>query len=95
MSEEKLTANEIAIAVLGWLSTEPEMMNRFLNLSGLGADDLRPLVLDSGFQAGLLDFVVSHEPSLLAFCSAYGLLPEEVSAAWQQLSGPVYGGTGA
>ncbi|MCO6186017.1 DUF3572 domain-containing protein [Rhizobium sp. L1K21] len=71
------------------------MMGRFLSLSGLEAEDMRALVSDRGFQAGLLDFVMAHEPSLLAFCSAYGLLPEEVNAAWQKLSGPVYGGTGA
>ncbi len=95
MSKEKLSADEIAIAILGWLSTEPDMMSRFLSMSGLEAEDLRAIVADSGFQAGLLDFVMAHEPSLMAFCSAYGLLPEEVNAAWQKLSGPIYGGTGA
>ncbi len=86
---------DIAIAILGWLSNEPDMLGRFLSLSGLDATDLRPLVSDRGFQAGLLDFVMAHEPSLNAFCSAYGLLPEEVQSAWQKLSGPLYGGTGA
>ena len=95
MKEGPHKADEIAIAVLGWLSTEPEMMARFLSLSGIDAMELRALVNDSRFLAGLLDFVVAHEPSMMAFCSAYGFLPEEVNAAWQKLSGPIYGGTGA
>ncbi len=95
MPEEITAPDDIALAVLGWLSNEPEMMNRFLSLSGLEATDLRSMVSDSGFQAGLLDFVMNHEPSLIAFCSAYGLLPEDVNNAWQKLSGPQYGGTGA
>ncbi len=94
-NQKMAKGQEVAIAVLGWLSTEDEMMNRFLAMSGLDAMDLRSLVSSRGFQAGLLDFVMAHEPSLMAFCSAYGYLPEEVQRAWQQISGPQYGGTGA
>ena len=95
LTKDARDAEEIAIAVLGWLSTEPEMMNRFLSLSGLEAMQLRGLAGDRDFLAGMLDFVVAHEPSLNAFCSAYGFLPEEVDIAWRRLSGPTYSGAGA
>ena len=33
-------AEETAVAVLGWLAGQPELMSRFLALSGLSADGL-------------------------------------------------------
>lgn len=80
--------DEIAIAILGWLANEPDMLSRFLSLSGLGPHDLRAAIRDSGFHAGLLDFVMQHEPSLIAFAEASGYEPERVAAAWARLSGP-------
>lgn len=82
------SAQETAAAVLGWLATEPDMLGRFLDLSGLRADQLRQAVDDSGFLAGMLDFLMSHEPTLMAFCAATDIKPEAVVSAWQALSGP-------
>ncbi|MCL6706655.1 DUF3572 domain-containing protein [Pseudomonas sp. R2.Fl] len=82
-------ALEVAAEVLGWLAGEPDMLSRFLALSGLRADQLRQAVNDPGFLAGLLDFVMGHEPSLMAFCEATGTRPEIVAAAWHKLSGPM------
>jgi len=86
--EETVDPKETAIAVLGWLAGEPDMLSRFLALSGLQADQLRGAVNDPGFLAGLIDFVMAHEPSLMAFCEATGAQPETVAAAWHRLSGP-------
>lgn len=80
---------EVAAEVLGWLANEPDMLSRFLALSGLRTDQLRQAVNDPGFLAGLLDFIMGHEPSLMAFCEATGTKPETVSAAWHKLSGPM------
>lgn len=64
------------------------MLGRFLALSGLEASQLRQSVDDSGFLAGMLDFLMGHEPTLMAFCAATDTRPETVVAAWRQLSGP-------
>lgn len=80
---------ETAIAILGWLATEPDMLSRFLALSGTTADQIRGAANDPGFLAGLLDFIMAHEPSLMAFCDATGTKPETVAAAWHKLSGPM------
>lgn len=88
-------ADEIAVAILTWLGQEPDMLSRFLSLSGLDAGDLRQFSRSPGFAAALMEFVMAHEPSLMAFCSQSGLAPETVAAAWARLSGPQYGGTGA
>jgi hypothetical protein len=79
---------ETAAAILGWLAVEPDMLSRFLALSGLQADMLRQAANDPGFLAGLTDFLMSHEPDLMAFCAATDTKPETVAAAWQHFSGP-------
>lgn len=88
-------ADEIAVAILTWLGQEPDMLSRFLALSGLDAGDLRQFSRSPGFAAALMEFLMAHEPSLMAFCAQSGLAPETVAAAWAKLSGPHYGGTGA
>ncbi len=80
-------AEETAAAVLGWLAKEPEMLGRFLALSGMQADQMRDAVDDSGFLAGMIDFLMGHEPTLLAFCEATDIKPETVAAAWQHYAG--------
>ncbi|RYC17622.1 DUF3572 domain-containing protein [Ciceribacter ferrooxidans] len=79
---------ETAIAVLTWLAGEPEMLGRFLALSGTRADQLRQAINDPGFLAGMLDFLMGHEPTLIAFCDASGIAPETVVKAWRHYSGP-------
>ncbi len=81
-------ADQTAVAVLGWLADEPDMLGRFLALSGLEAGQLRQAVNDPDFLAGMLDFVMAHEPTLLAFCEASGTKPEDVASAWRHLSKP-------
>ncbi len=84
-------SHEIAVAILGWLASEPDMLARFLALTGLQPNMLRQSVNDPGFLAGLTDFVMSHEPDLMAFCEATDTKPEDVAAAWHQFSGPGLG----
>lgn len=79
---------DVAIQVLAWLADEPDLLSRFLALSGLSHDDLRHSATEPGFLAGLLDFIMGHEPTLLAFCQASGFPPETVAAAWAKISGP-------
>lgn len=81
-------AEETAVAVLGWLANEPDMLSRFLALSGLQPGQLRQAVGDSGFLAGMLEFLMQHEPTLMAFCSATGTKPETVVAAYHQYVRP-------
>lgn len=79
---------ETAVAVLGWLAGEPDMLSRFLALTGLEPGQLRSAVADPGFLGGVLDFIMGHEPSLMSFCEATGTMPEAVVSAWQHLAGP-------
>ena len=80
-------AEETAIAVLVWLAGEPELMGRFLALTGLEAGNLREAAKEPGFLAGVLGFLMSHEPTLMDFSAATGTRPEAVARAFHALGG--------
>lgn len=82
------SADETAIAILSWLAGEPELMSRFLALSGSDLGSLRKAAADPGFMGGLVAFLMDHEPTLMAFCAATQTPPEEVVRAHQAFSGP-------
>ena len=80
-------AEETAVAVLGWLAGQPDLMSRFLALSGLSADGLRQAASEPGFFGGLLAFLMNHEPTMMAFCDETDIGPERVAAAYHALAG--------
>ena len=80
-------AEDTAIAVLVWLAGEPELMGRFLALTGLEAGNLREAAKEPGFLAGVLSFLMNHEPTLMAFCASTGTKPETISRAFHALGG--------
>jgi hypothetical protein len=80
-------AESIAISALTFLSETPELMQRFLALSGIEASGIREAAAEPHFFAGVLKFFLAHEPTLLAFCEAQGIEPQSVSEALMQLPG--------
>ncbi len=83
-------AEETAVAVLQWLAGQPDLMSRFLSLSGLTVEGLRKASTEPGFFGGLLAFFMNHEPTLMAFCADTGTRPEQVAAAYRSLAGDAY-----
>jgi hypothetical protein len=88
MKANSSTAEETAAAILTWLAGEPDMLGRFLALSGVQPTQLRSAINDPGFLAGMIDFLMQHEPTLLAFCEATETKPEAVMAAAHHYSKP-------
>ncbi|MET3599206.1 DUF3572 domain-containing protein [Martelella mangrovi] len=84
-SENTAPDNELAIAILVWLSGNPDMLNRFCALSGVEVGQLRALTEDPGFERAMIGFIAGHEPTLMAFCNDNDIAPETVSRAWQKL----------
>jgi hypothetical protein len=82
------STDETAIAILSWLASEPELLSRFLALSGTDLGSLRKATGDPGFMGGLVAFLMDHEPTLMAFCAATQTPPEDVVRAYQAFSGP-------
>jgi len=81
-------AEATAVAVLAWLANEPDMLSRFLALSGVQPGQLRQAVNDPAFLAGMLEFLMQHEPTLMAFCAATETKPESVVEAYHRYAGP-------
>jgi hypothetical protein len=89
MSEETAESGpeSVAVAALAWIAGNDDMLNRFLALTGIGAEQIRQAAAEPGFLAGVLDFLLAHEPSLMAFCNETETDPEVVSRAREQLMG--------
>ncbi|WP_062015871.1 DUF3572 domain-containing protein [Aureimonas sp. AU4] len=75
----------IAIDALGFIATDPKLMNRFLDLSGIEADGIRQAAAEAGFLVGVLDFLLANEPDLITFDHATLNSPDVVQMARQKL----------
>lgn len=74
-------AEQIAIAALAWIASDPDRLGRFLGLTGLDPRGLREAAAEPAFLRAVLDHLAGHEPDYLAFSAARGLAPERVEAA--------------
>jgi hypothetical protein len=79
------SAEILALEGLGWLAGQDEALDRFLAVSGLDPAGLRAAAGSPGTGLAVLEFLLAHEPFLLAFCDATGTLPQAVHAARHRL----------
>lgn len=79
------SAEEIAVAALGFVAGDPELLSRFLAITGIQPSMIRAAASQPGFLAGVLEFVLAHEPTLVKFCEQTGVQAERVAPALQAL----------
>ena len=84
---EPETALAIGIQALEFLAADPMQLQRFLDLSGIEVSEIRTAAANPAFFAGLLDFLLGHEPTLLAFAAQAEVSPGAIGAARETLSG--------
>ena len=82
---DRQAAEELAVAALGFVAADPELLPRFLALSGIDAGEIRRAAAEPGFLAGVLEFILAHEPTLDAFCATTGAEHARVPAALRAL----------
>lgn len=85
-----MTADEahlIAIRALSFVAGDPTLLPRFLALTGIEGHQIRQAASEPGFLAGVLGFILAHEPTLLAFAEAEKLPPASVAQAKRALPG--------
>ncbi|KAB2863677.1 MAG: DUF3572 domain-containing protein [Bauldia sp.] len=82
---DREAAEGLAIAALGFVASDPVLLPRFLAITGIEAGQIRQAAREPGFLAGVLQFLMAHEPTLSAFCEAGGSRPAEVAAALRAL----------
>ncbi|MEN3791853.1 DUF3572 domain-containing protein [Fulvimarina sp. MAC3] len=83
------TANPEAIAIdgLSFIASDEDLFMRFCGITGLTASEMRAAASEPGFLAGVLDFILAHEPTLMAFSDQSGHAPQTVAAASHRLPG--------
>lgn len=74
-------AETIAVSALAFIAADGELLPRFLSLTGIEAHQIRAAAAEPGFLAGVLQFVLAHEPTVLRFCEESGIAPERVACA--------------
>jgi hypothetical protein len=78
-------AEALALSALAATFTDERRAQRFLDLSGIGTDELRERAGDPDLLAALLRFLEGHEPDLLDVADAIGVKPQELVAAREEL----------
>ncbi len=75
----------VALAALAATLGDERRAQRFLDLTGIGTDELRQRAGDPILLAALLAFLEAHEPDLMAVASAIAIEPRVLVAARHQL----------
>ncbi len=85
--QNSINGEDIAIRALGWIAGNEPMLHRFLDLSGIDASQIRQAAQEPAFLAGVLTFILAHEPTLNEFAEAENLHPSVVGKALRSLPG--------
>ncbi|MBT3493456.1 MAG: DUF3572 family protein [Rhodospirillaceae bacterium] len=88
MNEEQ--AKIIALQALTFLVGEEDILQRFMDLSGSDATDLRQRADDPAMLAGGLDFFLGNEAQLLDMCAAMEIAADAPARARRSLAGGQY-----
>lgn len=76
----------MALSALGWVLSDDRRAQRFLDLTGLGPDELRASIGERSTHLAVLDFLCSHEPDLVGAAEAQGISPASLVAAREGLA---------
>ena len=78
-------AEALALQALAATLTDERRARRFLDLTGLDADELRARAGERSLLAAVLAFLEAHEPDLVAVAQAIGTKPEKLILARAEL----------
>lgn len=78
-------AEAIAVAALSFIAGDPVLLPRFLAITGIEAGQIRLAAREPGFLAGVLQFILDHEPTLMSFATDANIAPASVGAAMRSL----------
>jgi Protein of unknown function (DUF3572) len=71
----------LAVQALSFIAEEPQSLSRFLDTSGISADEIRTAAAEPGFLAGVLAYMLADETLLRAFADRAGIDPAAVARA--------------
>lgn len=77
----------VALAALAATLSDDRRAQRFIDLTGIGTDELRQKAGEPSLLAALLRFLEAYEPDLLAVSAELGVRPQDLVEARQKLEG--------
>jgi len=86
--QQQEAAAALAVAALAFIAGDGERLGRFLAITGMGPESIRAAAREPDFLLGVLDYLVSDEPLLVAFAKESDFEPEHVAHARELLAGP-------
>ena len=78
-------AHALALTALAATLSDERRARRFLDLTGIGTDDLRRTASQAHLLSALIGFLEAHEPDLLSVSQQIGVKPETLVAARRSL----------
>jgi len=81
------TAEAVALQALTHIAADEDLLGAFLAQTGLAVDELKTQATDPALLGGVLDFLMSDEAGLVAFCEAAQMEPEMPGLARRSLPG--------
>jgi len=84
--ERSAAAEQLALAALAFLAADTTRLGAFLAATGLGPENLREAARNQSFLPGVLDYILSDEPMLVAFAAEESIDPKVVAEARQVLA---------
>jgi hypothetical protein len=82
-----MDAHALGLFALATALSDERRAKRFLDLTGIGTDELRARAADPALLAAVIRFLEAHEPDLLDVAEAIGVKPETLVAARRELEG--------
>ena len=76
----------LILATLSWILEDEARAQRFLDLTGLDADELRAGITDPALLSSVAEFLGNHEPDLLKASEALAVSPEEILATGRKIA---------
>ena len=86
---KKEIAEEKAIAALGWLSSNDELIGLFFGASGLSLEDMRSVIAkgDHALLSAVVEFISQNDAWVVDAAGAIGLRPDEFVTLRQVMLG--------
>jgi hypothetical protein len=80
-----MDARTLGLFALATALSDERRAKRFLDLTGIGTDELRARAGEPALLAAVIRFLEAHEPDLLAVAEAVGVKPEALVGARREL----------
>ncbi len=81
------TAEDIAVQAFSFVAADPERLERFLSLTGIGASDIRAAASEPGFMLGVMEYIASDDTLVGSFVAEASLSPTTFASAHAALGG--------